>query len=92
MGFPDITSLLDEEQLADLREDMRQTLNRYPQAEWLPWLRAFHRDAERRESPLLLAAVESLAREIEMPLGGTPDQGSTPPTDRHNPEASQLVR
>ena len=72
MGFRNTAPLLDDEQVAALREHMRQTLNRYPRAEWFPWLRAFHDDAWRRESALLLASVESLSREFQVPLGAPP--------------------
>jgi hypothetical protein len=75
VDFGNRTSSLDDEQVAALREHMRQTLNRYPRAEWFPWLRAFHDDAWRRESNRLLAAVEDLSREFQVPLGAPPGRG-----------------
>ena len=82
MGSRDSTRaaspLLDEEQVAALRGHMRQTLGRYPRAEWFPWLRAFYHDAKRRESALLLAAVESLSREFSLPLAASPGRGDHP--------------
>jgi hypothetical protein len=72
---PSASTKLDEGQVAALHAHMRQILNRYPPAEWFPWLRAFHDDAWRRESNLLLAAVESLSREFNTPWGAPPRRG-----------------
>ena len=78
MGSQYGTPPLDEEQVAALHEHMRQTLNSYPRADWFPWLRALYDDVWRRQSTLLLAAVEALSREVGIPLGIPPSQSDTP--------------
>jgi hypothetical protein len=75
VNFHDSAPSRDEEQVAALQAHILQTLSRYPPAEQAAWLIAFHRQAKRRASRLMLRALEPLLWEFRIPLEASPGRG-----------------